>query len=92
MGGSVQTGKAWVTEVADQAMSGGVRVREPGGVVDLLFDAQGHAAGVLAYDSVAHRWLVVRARAVILGTGGAHGLFSQQVSTRPLYTSDAADE
>jgi succinate dehydrogenase/fumarate reductase flavoprotein subunit len=56
-------------------------VRAPAGLVDLLFDARGRAAGVLAYDPDAQRWLVVRARAVILGTGGAHGLFSQQVST-----------
>ena len=26
-------------------------------------------------------WLVVRAKSVVLGTGGAHGFFSQQVST-----------
>lgn len=81
MGVAGKTGKAFVTALANQATSRGVRVRAPAGLVDLLFDAQGHAAGVLAYDPVAHRWLVVRARAVILGTGGAHGLFSQQVST-----------
>ena len=36
---------------------------------------------MLAFDATANRWLVVNARAVVLGTGGAHGLFSQQVST-----------
>jgi succinate dehydrogenase/fumarate reductase flavoprotein subunit len=56
-------------------------VRANAGLVDLLCDAHGRVAGVLAYDAGARRWLVVRARAVILGTGGAHGLFSQQVST-----------
>ncbi len=81
MGVSGKTGKAFVTALADQAAARGVRVRAPAGLVDLLFDAQGRAAGVLAYDPTVKRWLVVRARAVILGTGGAHGLYSQQVST-----------
>ncbi|MGV3492724.1 MAG: FAD-binding protein, partial [Ramlibacter sp.] len=81
MGVSGKTGKAFVAALAEQAAARGVRVRAPAGLVDLLFDAQGRTAGVLAYDAQADRWLVVRARAVILGTGGAHGLFSQQVST-----------
>ncbi len=81
MGVSGKTGKAFVTALADQAAAHGVQVRAPAGLVDLLFDAQGEVVGVLAYDAVADRWLVVQAGAVILGTGGAHGLFSQQVST-----------
>lgn len=81
LGVSGKTGKAFVSALAQQASAQGVRVRAPAGLVDLLFNAQGRAAGVLAYDAEADRWLVVRARAVILGTGGAHGLFSQQVST-----------
>ena len=81
MGVSGKTGKAFVAALAEQAQARGVRVRAPAGLVDLLFDARGRAAGVLAYDAQAARWLVARARAVILGTGGAHGLFSQQVST-----------
>lgn len=81
MGVSGKTGKAFVAALADQATARGVKVRAPAGLVDLLFDTQGQCAGVLAYDSAADRWLVVHARAVVLGTGGAHGLFSQQVST-----------
>lgn len=81
MGVSGKTGKAFVAALAEQAAVRGVRVRAPAGLVDLLADASGRAAGVLAYDPQAGRWLVARARAVILGTGGAHGLFSQQVST-----------
>lgn len=81
LGVSGKTGKAFVAALAEQAAACGVRVRAPAGLVDLLFDSQGRAAGVLAYDPQTDRWLVVRARAVILGTGGAHGLFSQQVST-----------
>ena len=81
MGVSGKTGKAFVTALAEQAAARGVQVRAPAGLVDLLFDDSGRAAGVLAFDAPARRWLVVHARAVILGTGGAHGLFSQQVST-----------
>lgn len=81
MGVSGKTGKAFVTALAEQAAARGVQVRAPVGLVDLLFDTQGQCAGVLAYDSAEDRWLVVHARAVVLGTGGAHGLFSQQVST-----------
>jgi succinate dehydrogenase/fumarate reductase flavoprotein subunit len=81
MGVSGKTGKAFVKALAEQAAAHGVKVRPRAGLVDLLQDAQGRVAGVLAYDSAARSWLVVRASAVILGTGGAHGLYSQQVST-----------
>ncbi|MFW7343705.1 FAD-binding protein [Pollutimonas sp. H1-120] len=81
MGVSGKTGKAFVTALAEQALMRGVVVRTPAALIDLLFDTQGHAAGVLAFDSEKNRWLVVHARSVVLGTGGAHGLFSQQVST-----------
>lgn len=84
MGVSGKTGKAFVQALADQAAAHGVRVRAPAGLVDLLFDGRGRCAGVLAYDQVLDRWLVVRAKAVVLGTGGAHGLFSQQVSTEEM--------
>ena len=81
LGVSGKTGKAFVTALNEQALKHGVKVRAPAGLVDLLLDAQGHAAGVLALDASSHTWLVVHARSVVLGTGGAHGLFSQQVST-----------
>ncbi|HWK72051.1 MAG TPA: FAD-binding protein [Burkholderiaceae bacterium] len=81
MGVSGKTGKAFVAALAEQALARGVLVRTPAALIDLLFDAQGRAAGVLAFDSEKNRWLIVHARSVVLGTGGAHGLFSQQVST-----------
>jgi fumarate reductase (CoM/CoB) subunit A len=81
LGVSGKTGKAFVTALNEQALKHGVKVRAPAGLVDLLLDAQGHAAGVLALDASTRTWLVVHARSVVLGTGGAHGLFSQQVST-----------
>ncbi|RZL51543.1 MAG: FAD-dependent oxidoreductase, partial [Variovorax sp.] len=87
LGVSGKTGKAFVTALNERAIAQGVRVRAPAGLVDLLLDAQGRAAGVLAFDSSTQTWLVVHAKAVVLGTGGAHGLFSQQVST-PEMTGD----
>ena len=81
LGVSGKTGKAFVDALHQQAISKGVKVRAPAGLVDLLLDGNGHAAGVLAHDAHADRWLVIHAKAVVLGTGGAHGLFSQQVST-----------
>ena len=81
LGVSGKTGKAFVAALNEQAIKRGVKVRAPAGLVDLLLDAEGHAAGVLALDASTHTWLVVYAKSVVLGTGGAHGLFSQQVST-----------
>ena len=81
LGVSGKTGKAFVEALNAQAVQRGVKVRAPAGLIDLLLDAHGHAAGVLAFDASAQTWLVVHAKSVVLGTGGAHGLFSQQVST-----------
>ena len=81
LGVSGKTGKAFVAALNEQAIKRGVKIRAPAGLVDLLLDVEGHAAGVLALDALTNTWLVVRAKSVILGTGGAHGLFSQQVST-----------
>jgi len=81
LGVSGKTGKAFVAALNEQALARGVKVRAPAALVDLLLDAEGHAAGVLALDASTQTWLVVRAKSVVLGTGGAHGLFSQQVST-----------
>lgn len=76
-----KTGKAFVAALNEQALARGIQVRAPAALVDLLLDSQGRAVGVLALDTERNRWLVVHARSVVLGTGGAHGLFSQQVST-----------
>lgn len=81
LGVSGKTGKAFVQALNEQAIQRGVKVRAPAGLVDLLLDELGRATGVLAFDSSTHTWLVVHAKSVVLGTGGAHGLFSQQVST-----------
>ena len=76
-----KTGKAFVGALADQARKLGVETRQPAALIDLLRDSTGRVSGVVAMDLDSRRLLVVSAGAVVLGTGGAHGLFSQQVST-----------
>jgi succinate dehydrogenase/fumarate reductase flavoprotein subunit len=81
LGVAGKTGKAFVNALAEQAALLGVETRAPVALVDLLRDQAGTVVGVLGMDIETHRLLVVHARAVVLGTGGAHGLFTQQVST-----------
>ncbi len=81
LGVAGKTGKAFVNALAEQAALLGVETRAPVALVDLLRDQAGTVVGVLGMDSDTHRLLVVHAPAVVLGTGGAHGLFTQQVST-----------
>lgn len=76
-----RTGRAIVNTLTDAMLTAGVAVDAPTMLVDLLRDADGAACGVLAWDLARHRLVLYRARAVVFGTGGAHGIFSQQVST-----------
>ncbi|MBB5404862.1 FAD-binding protein [Paraburkholderia youngii] len=76
-----KTGKAFVGALAEQGRKLGVETRQPAALIDLLRDSTGRVSGVVAMDLDSRRLLVVAAGAVVLGTGGAHGLFSQQVST-----------
>lgn len=81
LGVAGKTGKAFVNALAEQAALLGVETRAPVALVDLLRDQAGTVVGVLGMDVETRRLLVVHARAVVLGTGGSHGLFTQQVST-----------
>ena len=76
-----KTGKAFVDALSDAMVRAGVEVDEGVALVDLVRDAQGEIAGVLAFDT--HRKVLVnyRAPAVVLGTGGLHSCFQLQVST-----------
>lgn len=76
-----KTGKAFVTALSDELLRLGVEVDANVALVDLVRDRDGAIAGVLGYDT-RHRLLVrYEAPCVILGTGGIHGAFEQQVST-----------
>jgi succinate dehydrogenase/fumarate reductase flavoprotein subunit len=81
LGAAGKTGKAFVAALTEQAKKYRVDTRSPVALVDLLRNDEGEVNGMLGLDLASRRLLLVSARAVILGTGGAHGLFSQQVST-----------
>ncbi|MCC6531903.1 MAG: FAD-binding protein [Burkholderiales bacterium] len=84
---SGKTGKAFVSALAAALARSAVAVDENMALVDLVRDAQGAIAGVVAYDASRRLLVHYEAPAVILGTGGMHGAFEQQVST-PEMTGD----
>ncbi|WP_424140034.1 FAD-binding protein [Roseomonas chloroacetimidivorans] len=76
-----RTGRAIVDALTGAVVEAGVRVEAPCMLADILRDAEGHVCGALAWDLTRHRFLHIRTPAVVLGSGGVHGAFSQQVST-----------
>jgi fumarate reductase (CoM/CoB) subunit A len=76
-----KTGAAIVKALTERALSLGVRIVSPLALVDLIRDDAGNCAGIVAVDVDSRKMHVISANAVVLGTGGIHGLFSQQVST-----------
>jgi fumarate reductase (CoM/CoB) subunit A len=76
-----RTGRAIVDTLTTALVEAGVRVEAPCMLVDIVRDTDGHVCGALAWDLARHRFLHIRAPAVVLGSGGVHGAFSQQVST-----------
>jgi fumarate reductase (CoM/CoB) subunit A len=81
LGVSGKTGAAVVKALTGQAARLGVRVASPLALVDLIRGEDGGTAGIVALDVDSRKFHVIAANAVVLGTGGIHGLFSQQVST-----------
>ncbi|MEI9805592.1 MAG: FAD-binding protein [Pseudolabrys sp.] len=76
-----KTGTAFVNTLTDELLRLGVVVDQNVALVDLVRDADGAVAGVLGYDPEKRVLIHYEAPAVVLGTGGIHGAFSQQVST-----------
>ena len=76
-----KTGKAFVTAITDEIMRLGVSIDENIALLDIICDRDGVISGALCYDTALQRLIHYEAPAVILGTGGAHGAFQQQVST-----------
>jgi succinate dehydrogenase/fumarate reductase flavoprotein subunit len=81
LGVSGKTGAAVVRALTEQARRLGVRILAPLMIEDLIRDDDGRVAGIVALDVNSKKFHVIAANAVVLGTGGIHGLFSQQVST-----------
>ena len=76
-----KTGKAFVTALSDELLRLGVEVDARTALIDLIRDDEGAVAGMLAYDAQRRLLIQYEAPCVILGTGGMHGAFEQQVST-----------
>lgn len=76
-----KTGKAFVEALTDEIIRLGVHVDANVSLVDLVRDEQGAIAGALCFDTQRQILIHYDAPSVILGTGGMHGAFEQQVST-----------
>ena len=79
-----KTGKAIVTTLMGGFEDAGVQVQAPVAVLDLVRDQNGEICGVLAYHTESRRLLHYRTTSVVLASGGMHGAFGQQVSTREM--------
>jgi fumarate reductase (CoM/CoB) subunit A len=87
MGVSGKTGRAFVTALAEELTRSGVQIDAPVTLLDLILDSDGVIAGALGYDMSHNQIVHYEAPSIVLGTGGVHGAFEQQVST-PEMTGD----
>ncbi|MER8447844.1 FAD-binding protein [Mesorhizobium sp. M1066] len=87
LGVSGRTGFAFVDAITAELVRCGVQVDAPVMLVDLVRNGDGEAAGIIGYDPQRRALIHYEAASVILGTGGIHGAFEQQVST-PEMTGD----
>ncbi|HEY8482512.1 MAG TPA: FAD-binding protein [Spirillospora sp.] len=69
------TGIEIMSRLRDQMFRIGVRELEDVRALDLVFDADGRLAGLTCLDVRAGRFLVVRARVVVVATGGAATMY-----------------
>lgn len=76
-----KTGRAFVEAISDEIVRLGVDVDANVALVDLVRDANGAIAGVVCYDTARRMLIHYEAPCVVLGTGGIHSAFEQQVST-----------
>ena len=81
LGVSGKTGKAFVDALSDELLRLGVAVDAGVALVDLVRDADGTICGALGYDPARRTLVHYVAPCVVLGTGGIHSAFRQQVST-----------
>lgn len=73
----------------DEVRNAGVDVVEYSPAVELLLDGEGKAAGAVLYDFDTREYHVVRAKSVIIATGGAGRLHYQGFPTSNHYGSTA---
>jgi succinate dehydrogenase/fumarate reductase flavoprotein subunit len=81
MGVQGRSGRYFVEALSGEMTRLGVEIDAPVMLIDLVRDANGELCGVLGFDPLARRLIHYRTPAAILGTGGVHSAFAQQVST-----------
>jgi succinate dehydrogenase/fumarate reductase flavoprotein subunit len=79
------TGAEIMRTVRDEARSCSVRVLEFSPAVELVLDEHGACAGALLFDLETEEYFVVRAKAVVLATGGSGRLHLQGFMTTNHY-------
>uniref|UniRef100_UPI004024BB6B FAD-dependent oxidoreductase n=1 Tax=Megasphaera sp. TaxID=2023260 RepID=UPI004024BB6B len=83
------TGAEIMRVLRDEVRNAGVDVVEYSPAVELLLDGEGKAAGAVLYDFDTREYHVVRAKSVIIATGGAGRLHYQGFPTSNHYGSTA---
>lgn len=83
------TGAEIMRVLCDEVRNMGVQVVEYSPAVELILDEEGKAAGAVLYDFDTREYQVVRAKSVILATGGAGRLHYQGFPTSNHYGSTA---
>ena len=83
------TGAEIMRVLRDEVRNAGVDVVEYSPAVELLLDGDGKTAGAVLYDFDTHEYHVVRAKSVIIATGGAGRLHYQGFPTSNHYGSTA---
>ena len=83
------TGAEIMRVLRDEVQNQGIPVLDYAPAVELLLDEEGRAAGAVLYDYDAEEFQVVRARTVIIATGGAGRLHYQGFPTSNHYGATA---
>ncbi len=83
------TGAEIMRTLRDETYNRGVKIVEFCPAVELLLDAQGHAAGAVLYNLETERYLIARAKTVIIATGGSGRLHYRGFPTSNHYGATA---
>jgi succinate dehydrogenase/fumarate reductase flavoprotein subunit len=83
------TGADIMRTIRDEARNRDIRVMEFSAVVELILNEHGHCAGALLYNLETEEYFIVKAKAVILATGGSGRLHVQGFMTTNHYGATA---
>jgi len=83
------TGAEIMRTLRDEARNRGVKVLEFSPAVELIKDDQGQVAGAVLYNMETEQYLIVRAKAVIMATGGSGRLHINDSPTTNHYGATA---